>query len=351
MGAPDVNSSGSQHNSEQFAKVAATQGDEVEWEYEYDDNETEDYYFTLDITTNQPRRTQKSGPPAKRRRLTGPENGTAADGSAVKSTANALDTSAAAAQSDPHGKLQVLDLHTENPLVLLDGNLHSCRWSTDIGTQFYVAKAGTAEKPLRAGRVVDVVGLSRARLVGSPVIARPRPKEKAVASVGATEANAIAVEAEDDQEEENGEEDATAGNDLNEADASLHTELTTAERFAKARREVKGPQAEARISFLERLSAIKEKKGETDQIPISGVKQYELPTNQDEIRKASMAADAERENGERSLPAKNRKRGSYKKKPQSENAVVPTPEQQRQKPGPKTSSEVKSSLGLSNDNG
>ena len=28
--------------------------DESEWEYEYDDNETDDFYFTLDLTTHVP---------------------------------------------------------------------------------------------------------------------------------------------------------------------------------------------------------------------------------------------------------------------------------------------------------
>lgn len=336
------------HTGERLADATAAEQDGTDWEYEYDDNETEDYYFTLDLTTRQTSRAQNRGPSTKRRRLTGPDSNGATDVSLAKDNVQST-SNTTTVQTDQSSKLQVLDLHSENPLVLLDGQLYSCRWSTDLGTQFYVARPDAAKKRLRAGRVVDVVGLSRARLVGSPMIARPRRKKTSVASVGETAANAIAIDEDEDGDEN--EEDATAVASPTEEDASLQDELSTAERFAKARREARDPKAKARISFLERLSAIKQKKGETDQIPLAGVKDYEPPSNQDEIRKASMAADAERKKAEGPTSAKTRKRGSDKKtqSPAAEDDGL-NAEQKRRKPGPKTSTEVKSSLGLSGGN-
>lgn len=349
MSAPEVTSAEPRHTGAQPADIAVAAQDGTDWEYEYDDNETEDYYFTLDLTTQQPNRAQNRRPRTKRRRLTGPDHNAATDVSFAKDNVEST-SNPTTAQPDNSGKLQVLDLHSQNPLVLLDGQLYSCQWSTDLGTQFYVARPDKSEKRLRAGRVVDVVGLSRARLVGSPVIAHPRRKQKDVTSVGETAAHAIAIA--DDEDGVENEEDSALIASPTEEDASLQDELSTAARFTKARREAKDPKAKARISFLERLSAIKQKKGETDQIPLAGVKDYEPPSNQDEIRRASLAADAERKKAEGSTSAKTRKRGPDKKtqSPAAEDDSLYA-EQKRRKPGPKTSTEVKSSLGLSGGNG
>lgn len=322
-----------------IAYPPAAKQDDSEWEYEYDENETEDYYFTLDVTTHQSERTQRDGPPAKKRRLTRPDGGDQIDKTSALNIADGANQTTAV-RSESNGKLQVLDLHGDNPLVLLDGQLYDCKWSTDLGSQFYVAKTKTVDKPRRSGRVLDVVGLSRARLTGSPITARPRSNTIARTSVGATPANPISVDEENHNEDD---EDRTETPAPDQENATMQDERATAEWNATASNEAATPQAQARRSFLERLATIKQRKGETDEVPMSGIKQYELPSNQDEIRKASMAADAERERVKKAQIAEGQKRGPYKKK------STPVASAGK-KSGPKPVAEVRSSLGLSGGN-
>ena len=95
--------------------------------------------------------------------------------------------------------MQVLDLHSENPLVKLGESFYSCHWSTDLGTQFYVTKSGVVEEPLRRGHVLDVLGVSRARLTGRPVTLHRRRPDVAEQSVGSSAVNAIALDEDDNQ--------------------------------------------------------------------------------------------------------------------------------------------------------
>lgn len=133
---------------------------ESEWEYEYDEDETEDLYFTLDLTNHVPAPFKK---PIQR-----PRNG--------KGTLRDIDkrsnAEAAAekngAQVEPPGRLQVLDLHSKNPLIAYNNAFYSCYWVSDLGTQMYFSEKGVAKNPLRSLRACDLVGTSGARLVAKP---------------------------------------------------------------------------------------------------------------------------------------------------------------------------------------
>jgi hypothetical protein len=114
---------------------------ESDFEYEYT-SETEDLYFTLDVSTHGLRNTSEADELTAGRRSKG------------KRAAGSLD------------QLQALDLHSDNPLIKLGDSFYSCSWSTDLGTQFYLAKAGTFKESVRPGQVLDVVGISQARLTG-----------------------------------------------------------------------------------------------------------------------------------------------------------------------------------------
>lgn len=69
--------------------------------------------------------------------------------------------------------LQILDLHSDKPLITCDGKLYSCHWATDLGTNLYFAAAPEDDAdsdyiPLRSFNTFDLLGTSRARLVAEP---------------------------------------------------------------------------------------------------------------------------------------------------------------------------------------
>ena len=134
-----------------------------ECEYEYDATETEDLYFTLDLTSHVPAPFKK---PVQR-----PRNGKGTlqeidkRGNAEPTTAQ---TAAPPPPPAPPGKLQVLDLHSKNPLIAYNNAFYSCYWVSGLGSHMYLSAKGVAEKPLRSLRAFDLVGTSAAILVAKP---------------------------------------------------------------------------------------------------------------------------------------------------------------------------------------
>ncbi|KAI7224992.1 hypothetical protein KC330_g9212, partial [Hortaea werneckii] len=291
-------------------------GDDVEWEYEYYDNETEDFYLTLDLTTHvsnavaapEPRKRNRAAPKGKRRPETAAEQATREEREAPVTAARLPSLPATVADSEEQNhpgtqeaKLQILDLHSENPFVKFIDGVYSCNWHTDLSTQVYVAKPGVTETPLRPGTVVDVVGLSRNRVVGKPVTLQPRPKPVVV----------------DEPEALGGENDKDANN-LSHATTTTTTTTTTpppnpaalppssdfthirpGEPLLIPRDRVRTEAMEHQATFLEQLSAIKLKRGETDLVPVSGVRYYDAPADKEGIRtRALAAAGAERDGGD-----------------------------------------------------
>ena len=136
---------------------------EEEWEYEYDETETEDYYFTLDVSTLAIR---IPTPTAPSRNKSSPPSNSPQEPAIEDTDAQPLPEPSA---PPPSRTLQVLDLHTTHPLIRVGTRLHSCHWTTDLTTQMYVCKAGSAAgPPHRRGHAVDVVGMSRLRLLAAP---------------------------------------------------------------------------------------------------------------------------------------------------------------------------------------
>jgi hypothetical protein len=274
MGAPTAFNPGEGAESAQGSSLAAPfdDDDESEWEHEYDEVGTEDFYFTLDLTSNDPKAALKADFPR--------------------------------ADKDDHlhirsrtaGQLQVLDLHGSNPVVKFDDTLYSCAWSTDLGTQVHVASSGVAKQTLRPGHVVDVVSTSRARLVGTPATLKPRHDRPMAETVELepTASNAVDMETTSEQT----------------------TEKPSAERqiarFAAARQKATDPALKSRASFLERFSKIKQSRGETDLVPFYGVKKYHGPKNKDEIRAQALTAISASTQGR--TPTTRRDKGKKSKK-------------------------------------
>ncbi|KAI7654286.1 hypothetical protein KC318_g13690, partial [Hortaea werneckii] len=289
-------------------------GDDVDWEYEYDDNETEDFYLTLDLTTHvsnavaapEPRKRNRAAPKGKRRPETAAEQATREEREAPVTAARlpSLPATVADGEEQTHpgtqeAKLQILDLHSENPFVKFIDGVYSCNWHTDLSTQVYVAKPGVTETPLRPGTVVDVVGLSRDRLVGKPVTLQPRPKPVVVEPEG------LGKGGEDNSPSSNNlshpattTTTTTTGPPQTTAPSSDFTHIRPGEPLLIPRDRVRTEAMEHQATFLEQLSAIKLKRGETDLVPVSGVRYYDAPADKEGIRaRALAAAEVEQDGG------------------------------------------------------
>ena len=262
-----------QHHAGAGQVPAAGDAVDSDWEYEYDANETEDLYFTLDLTTHVP-------DALVRKYDTASDNHAGTKAAEQLPSGDVQDENATieepppnrdAVSTKPRTALQIIDLHTRNPLVKFDDGIYSCYWSTDLGTQFHVSQAGVTPKPRRAGTVLDIVGLSQTRLIGKPITLTQKDF-----SADGGGFNAAAPD-------ENGTVEQQA--------ASGSSESAT-QPLVIPRELCKNLTAETQASFLERLSQIKLKKGETDPLPIFSIKYHLEPSNKDELKKRAKAADA-----------------------------------------------------------
>jgi len=149
--------------------------DDDDWEYEYDDCETEDFFLPLDLANvpgaQVPIVSQgRPGHPTllkSRLRALNAAQGQPAD----------FSTDAANGQEEnaTMGQVQVTGLHTDNPLVMYNGQLLSCHWTSTIGTDmFFVKPDSGVGVPLRSLPSVDLVSLGSAKLMAKAAHLRPR---------------------------------------------------------------------------------------------------------------------------------------------------------------------------------
>ena len=119
--------------------------EEGEWEYEYDENETENFYITLDLSNaapaSKPRKadvsslTQTIADTARQTRDSTADLHSGRDNSTSTPTHSNPDL----AKSNDMNAIQILDLHTHNPLISYQGQLLSCRWASTIGSDLLFA--------------------------------------------------------------------------------------------------------------------------------------------------------------------------------------------------------------------
>lgn len=145
-----------------------------DWEYEYDATESEDFFIPLDLA-NVP------GAQVPLVSLGRPGHPTL-----LKSRLRALNAaqgqpaefSTGASPGQDHatmGEVQLTGLHTDNPLVMYNGQLLSCHWASTIGTDmFFVKPDSGVGVPLRSLPSVDLVSLGSAKLVAKAAHLRPR---------------------------------------------------------------------------------------------------------------------------------------------------------------------------------
>jgi TFIIIC subunit triple barrel domain len=73
---------------------------------------------------------------------------------------------AAGADSD----MQIMELHSKNPIISYQGNFYSCKWASALGTDMLFARKSDVSpdsEPLRSLGDWDLVGLGSARLMAS----------------------------------------------------------------------------------------------------------------------------------------------------------------------------------------
>jgi hypothetical protein len=274
---------------ESWTDPTATTSDS-DYEYEYAD-ETEDFYFTLDVTKHQSQTISKPN----------------------QNTQNGKSKGKQSAQ--PTDRLQVLDLHSENPLIKLGDSFYSCHWSTDLGTQFHVTKSGVVEEPLRRGYVLDVLGISRARLTCNPVTLHRHRPDAAEKGVGSSAVNAVVLDSDDEQ--------ANAGAvPVNTPNAQQHPMKKSISRLAAARQNARDPLVKAQASFLERLAIIKHQRGETDAVPVHGVEELTGPRQDARNAATTTTSNGKRKSVSDDMPDGHEMRERSRKRRLSETQIV-----------------------------
>ncbi|EME81326.1 uncharacterized protein MYCFIDRAFT_81394 [Pseudocercospora fijiensis CIRAD86] len=274
---------------------------EDEWEYEYDPTETEDLYFTLDLTTHVADALEpKEEEGEEEENDDGNHDTHISDAQNGNADANPNAQVAKDPRPPPRSQLQILDLHTTNPLVKLDEGVYSCCWSTDLGTQFHIAQAGHIPNPRRAGHVLDIVGLSQARLTGKPGSLTVKN------ATGEGQHDATTPDLGNTMDDEPGSADESNPVEDTHVPQSSHY----GQPLVIPREDCRTPTAVQQASFLERLSQIKLKKGENDPVPIYSVKIHREPANKAELKRQALDADAEKKKIAKSSerPSKRRKR-------------------------------------------
>ena len=188
-----------------------------DWEYEYHDADTESFFLTLDLSSQGPVR-RLSTPPAP-----------ATDDEPGPDFARPLTTTEADHPSDPSAdRLQILALHTFNPIVSYQNQVFTCSWADLLGTELLFTSPDelvSSEDAVLRGRDFDLVAANSVKLLGR--------KANLMSSSGVTVSEPLTPSA--------------------TGPSSTTSTTPTGTTTNQAR-------------FLERLAAIKQDRGETDPV-------------------------------------------------------------------------------------
>ncbi|KAI9808769.1 MAG: hypothetical protein M1825_003922 [Sarcosagium campestre] len=236
--------------------IGEADDDGDEWEYEYDENATDTFYLTLDLTpfselpklsTTQPEAEDKPDDASPE-----PDGNEAPDASVVSSDNNQSehDGNGAKEEASPMmpDPIQILDLHSSNPIISYKNQLYSCEWSRNVGTELLLTvptKDQNNDQALPALHVTprySILAACSHRLTSTPTQLEPR---------GDTAATDHLPLFDDD-----------SGNNI------------TSEGFSIPESKIipigpgatQGRHNQAR--FLERLQAVKDRRGERDEVTV-----------------------------------------------------------------------------------
>ncbi|KAJ5721114.1 uncharacterized protein N7483_009048 [Penicillium malachiteum] len=219
---------------------------EYEYEYEYDETETESFYLNLDLTSiNGPIR-----PPRQRNDenqndpIVEDQFQDVADDQLDGHSFAPLETNNSDTLSSE--RIQLLGLHTCNPIISYNNQTFSCAWADQIGTELIFAHPETIPdpnhilKPLRKGPAYELLAANNVKLIGrkATIVSSSNPGLVLDPTPDATDVNSISTD----------------------VDASpSHAPTST----AVPRR----PQASThQANFIQRLQAMKNAKGQSDTV-------------------------------------------------------------------------------------
>ena len=180
---------------------------------------------------------------------------------------------------EPEDRIQILDLHSSNPIISYQGQIYSCEWTSTIGTDLLLSTTDP-EFPhpvLKEERGVSIIASTGIKLFGRPAKLSPRPNASAgneqTPSTTAAPADSTAVP-----------ESAPA------SDKPVKITIPPNLTATKAR--------EKQARFLERLIAIKAAKAEKDEVTVHSQRAPKKPGlrsqgKPSEKRRANEAQDAE----------------------------------------------------------
>ncbi|MCJ1389810.1 hypothetical protein MMC18_002667 [Xylographa bjoerkii] len=150
--------------------------DNSDWEYEYHATETESFFVTLDLP---------STPSTKKRKWT--EKSTDIPSTPNNASTQTPDPESAppgpstsradlTASPQPENRIQILGLHTSEPVISYQNQVYTCQWSSTIGTDILLAPPDPAPPfpPVYQAPGFNVLATTNIKLVGEPVQLIPR---------------------------------------------------------------------------------------------------------------------------------------------------------------------------------
>ncbi|TKX21691.1 hypothetical protein C1H76_6187 [Elsinoe australis] len=304
------------------------ESDNDSWEYEYDYDDPELVYITVDFSTHAPpsitskksgddlaktdlRKTQSMNArkPRKKRKIQEVEAGDGAPTDAptpgtpatAVSFEDAVEDSPAPpsavpdnTQPNPEGlsktleptapsseqsTLQILDLHTRNPLITYNSQFYTCHWATDVGTSLYITPPPTTHTnpypPLRSFSSFDLLAKTRARLVAVP--ARLKPNIAPLATPLSPNQDPFSTPGTFTPETVENFTLSTAEGDTIEYAPTGQLKIHIPANASEAKK--------SQAAFLERWSELKAQKGWKDPIPVKAMKNYRVPDDWEDERK------------------------------------------------------------------
>ncbi|MCJ1383706.1 hypothetical protein MMC17_006820 [Xylographa soralifera] len=159
-------------------KRLAADSSDSEWEYEYHETETESFFVVLDLPSAPSTKKRKRAEESTDNPST-PNNASTQTPDRDTSLQDPLTPKAdLTASPEPENRIQILDLHTREPVISYKNQVYTCQWTSTIGTDILLTPPDSAPlfPPLYEAPGFNVLATTNIKLVGEPVQLIPRSK-------------------------------------------------------------------------------------------------------------------------------------------------------------------------------
>ncbi|KAL8852727.1 MAG: hypothetical protein Q9221_002357 [Calogaya cf. arnoldii] len=262
--------------------ASGKQDEDSDWEYEYHETETESFYVTVDVSS-----ASQHSKGSKRGDLLFPVNANPEPSKRIPIDPALQDGSPASQppsekpqDQGPRDRIQILDLHTRNPLISYDDRIFSCNWASTIGTDIFLASPdslssttvdGGKVTPIYKAPNVSVIGTSSINLTARPVTVtawHDASQPQTTPANPTTETPTVLTPRNPDPDP------SQPSSETNPTHPPLAPSSPTQTQPPKIPISYDASNnSRAQASFLESLMAIKASKGETDQVTVHATKQ------------------------------------------------------------------------------